>query len=135
MNPVAFADLTLTSGIRRAVEEMGFDTATDIQAQSIPLIQTGRDVIGRSQTGTGKTLAFGIPAIECIDTISEKRTSAQVLILCPTRELAVQACEEIRKLARYTPGIRTADVYGGAPMDRQIAKLRAANLVVGTPAG
>ena len=106
MNPVAFADLTLTSGIRRAVEEMGFDTATDIQAQSIPLIQTGRDVIGRSQTGTGKTLAFGIPAIECIDTISEKRTSAQVLILCPTRELAVQACEEIRKLARYTPGIR-----------------------------
>lgn len=133
MNPVAFADLTLTSGIRRAVEEMGFDTATDIQAQSIPLIQTGRDVIGRSQTGTGKTLAFGIPAIECIDTISEKRTSAQVLILCPTRELAVQACEEIRKLARYTPGIRTADVYGGAPMDRQIAKLRAANLVVGTP--
>ena len=58
MNPVAFADLTLTSGIRRAVEEMGFDTATDIQAQSIPLIQTGRDVIGRSQTGTGKTLAL-----------------------------------------------------------------------------
>lgn len=133
MNPVSFADMTLTPGIRRAVEEMGFITATDIQAQSIPLMQEGRDVIGRSQTGTGKTLAFGIPAIECIDTSSEIRTSAQVLVLCPTRELAVQACEELRKLARYTPGIRTADVYGGAPMDRQIVKLRAANLVVGTP--
>ena len=108
--------MTLTPGIRRAVEEMGFITATDIQAQSIPLIQEGRDVIGRSQTGTGKTLAFGIPAIECIDTSSEIRTSAQVLVLCPTRELAVQACEELRKLARYTPGIRTADVYGGAPI-------------------
>ncbi len=133
MNPVSFADMTLTPGIRRAVEEMGFITATDIQAQSIPLMQEGRDVIGRSQTGTGKTLAFGIPAIECIDTSSEIRTSTQVLVLCPTRELAVQACEELRKLARYTPGIRTADVYGGAPMDRQIVKLRAANLVVGTP--
>lgn len=130
---IPFSELSMTPEIRRAVEDMGFDTTTDIQEQSIPLIQQGVDVIGRSQTGTGKTIAFGIPAIETVDTSSEIRNTAQVLILCPTRELAVQACEEIKKLARYTPGIRTADVYGGAPMDRQILKLRTANIVVGTP--
>ena len=133
MNQVAFTELTLTPEIRRAVEDLGFDMTTDIQAQSIPLIQSGRDVIGRSQTGTGKTLAFGIPAIEAVDTSSDVKNQAQVLILCPTRELAMQACDEIKKLAKYTPGIRTADVYGGAPMDRQILKLKTANIVVGTP--
>lgn len=116
----------------RAIEAMGFENATDIQAQSIPLIQNGYDVIGRSQTGTGKTLAFGIPAIEKVET-GEGKPQVQVLILCPTRELAMQACEEIKKLAQFLPGIRTADVYGGAPMDRQILKLKRANVVVGTP--
>ena len=101
------------------------------QSQSIPLIQSGRDVIGRSQTGTGKTLAFGVPALEIID--PAMRGGCQVLILCPTRELAVQACGEIRKLARFLPGIQAAEVYGGAPMDRQILRLKTANLVVGTP--
>lgn len=125
-----FLELNLAPGIRRAIETMGFETATDIQAQSIPLIQEGNDVIGRSQTGTGKTLAFGIPAIEKLDTTSAK---AQVLILCPTRELAMQACEEIQKLAQFMPGVNTADIYGGAPMDRQILKLRRANIVIGTP--
>ena len=133
MENTLFEQLNLTPEIRRAVEDMGFSLATEIQAESIPLIQQGRDVIGRSQTGTGKTLAFGIPAVEAVDTDAQQRTRAQVLILCPTRELAMQACDELRKLARYMPGVRCADIYGGAPMDRQILRLKTANIVVGTP--
>lgn len=132
MNQIPFSELSLAPEIMRAVEAMGFETATDIQSQSIPLIQSGCDVIGRSQTGTGKTLAFGIPAIEKIDT-HELKPHVQVLILCPTRELAMQACEEIDKLAEFMPGIKTADIYGGAAMDRQILKLKRANIVIGTP--
>lgn len=130
MNQIPFNELQLIPEIKRAIEEMGFETATEIQSNSIPVIQEGCDVIGRSQTGTGKTIAFGIPALETIDPALK---NAQVLILCPTRELAVQACEELQKLAKFMPGIHIADVYGGAPMDRQIAKLRTANIVVGTP--
>lgn len=130
MTQVSFSQLLMKEEIKRAVEEMGFSLATEIQANSIPVIQQGFDVIGRSQTGTGKTVAFGIPALESIDPLQK---NVQVLILCPTRELAVQACEEIQKLARFLPGIRAVDVYGGAPMDRQIARLRTANIVVGTP--
>ena len=133
MEAVPFTELELNPELLRAVEDMGFLTATEIQARSIPLIRSGADVIGRSQTGTGKTVAFGIPAIECVDTTSETRLCAQVLILCPTRELAMQACGEMKKLSKYTPGIRVAEVYGGAPMDRQILRLRTANIVVGTP--
>lgn len=133
MNSTPFSELSLLPEIRRAIEAMGFDTATAIQAQSIPLIQSGRDVIGRSQTGTGKTVAFGIPALEILDTQPSLRGCCQVLILCPTRELAVQACGEIRKLAAFLPGVRAVEVYGGAPMDRQILRLKTANLVVGTP--
>ncbi|MEG0838893.1 MAG: DEAD/DEAH box helicase [Hydrogenoanaerobacterium sp.] len=132
MNQVPFKELNIMPEIMRAVEGMGFEAATDIQAQSIPLIQEGRDVIGRSQTGTGKTIAFGIPALEKIDT-SEAKPHVQVLILCPTRELAMQGCAELEKLAQYMPGIRTADIYGGAAMDRQIVKLKRANIVIGTP--
>lgn len=130
MNQIPFAQLELMPEIKRAIEEMGFENATEIQSNSIPVIQQGCDVIGRSQTGTGKTIAFGIPALEAVE---PSLKNAQVLILCPTRELAVQACEELQKLAKFMPGIKTADVYGGAPMDRQIAKLRTANIVVGTP--
>ena len=132
MNGISFRELNLSPNIQRAIDQMGFETATDIQAQSIPLIQSGADVIGRSQTGTGKTIAFGIPALQKIDP-SVVRPCAQVLILCPTRELAMQARGEIKKLAEYMPGVKTADIYGGAPMDRQILKLKQANLVVGTP--
>ena len=132
MNQVNFKQLGLPAQTLRALEEMGFENATEIQAQSIPLIQMGYDVVGRSQTGTGKTAAFGIPAISMIDTTEEKR-SVQVLLLCPTRELAVQAADEIKKIAKYTDGIKVVAVYGGAPMDRQIMQLRSANIVVGTP--
>ncbi len=127
-----FSQLGISEEIQRAVSEMGFEEATAIQALSIPLILGGRDIIGQSQTGTGKTAAFGIPAIESIDI--KRPFTTQVLILCPTRELAVQACDEIRKFAKYKPGIKTVPIYGGQPIDRQIKLLRAgAPIVVGTP--
>lgn len=132
MKELSFLELGLTPKVKHAIDDMGFEMATGIQSQAIPLIRTGADVIGRSQTGTGKTVAFAIPAIERIDTHEEKPT-VQVLILCPTRELAQQACDEIRKLTKYKTGIKAAEVYGGAPMDRQIFALKKANIVVGTP--
>lgn len=133
MEKTFFSELSLSEPLARAVGEMGFENATEIQARAIPLLRTGVDVIGRSQTGTGKTLAFGIPAVERIDT-GEHKGEVQVLILCPTRELCMQACGEIRRLAKYKPGVKTVDIYGGAPMNRQIMALRSgANIVVGTP--
>jgi len=132
MNNLSFSELNLTPKVKRAIDEMGFDTATSIQTEAIPIIRTGVDVIGRSQTGTGKTVAFAIPAIEKIDT-HEERTTLQVLILCPTRELAQQACQEIEKLTKFKAGVHVVDVYGGAPMERQITRLKRANIVVGTP--
>ncbi len=132
MEKTNFKQLGLPTNTLRALEDMGFENATDIQAQSIPLIQMGYDVVGRSQTGTGKTAAFGIPAISMIDTSADKR-SVQVLLLCPTRELAVQAADEIKKIAKYTDGIKAVAVYGGAPIERQIMQLRSANIVIGTP--
>lgn len=132
MEQLKFTELNLTPKVQSAIDEMGFEKATPIQSQAIPVIRTGIDVIGRSQTGTGKTVAFAIPAIEKIDTHEDKIT-LQVLILCPTRELAQQACVEIEKLTRFKKGVRPVAVYGGAPMDRQIAKLKRANIVIGTP--
>ena len=132
MSEVKFTELGLLPEMQRAIDELGFETATDIQAEAIPAVREGRDVIGKSQTGTGKTLAFAIPAIEKIDR-SEAETSVQVLILCPTRELAQQGADEIKKLTRFMQGIWVTDVYGGAPMDRQIAHLKKCNLVIGTP--
>lgn len=132
MTEVRFTELELDPRMEKAVEAMGFEVATTVQAQAIPLIRTGVDVIARSQTGTGKTVAFGIPALETIDTDEEKPT-VQVLIICPTRELAQQAGEEIKKLAKFLPGIRPVEVYGGSDMERQFIKLRRANIVIGTP--
>ena len=132
MKGLLFSELNLLPKVQRAVEEMGYETATDIQSQVIPLIRTGVDVIGRSQTGTGKTAAFAIPAIERIDTHEEKPT-LQVLILCPTRELAQQVHEEIEKLAKFKTGLHAVAIYGGAPMQAQISRLKRANIVIGTP--
>jgi ATP-dependent RNA helicase DeaD len=132
MTKIPFSELNLTPKIEKAINEMGFDYATPVQAEAIPLIRTGVDVIAKSQTGTGKTIAFAIPAIESIDNHEEKPT-VQVLILCPTRELAMQAAEEIRKVARFKTGIRPVEVTGGASIDKQCIRLRHANIVVGTP--
>jgi len=132
MAEISFSDLGLDPDIERALETMEFRVATQIQAEAIPLIRQGRDVAARSQTGTGKTLAFAIPAVEIIDT-GEKKSTVQVLVLCPTRELAQQTGDEIRKLARYIPSVRPVEIYGGAAIDKQCIRLRRANIVIGTP--
>ncbi len=127
-----FNELNLPSEILRAVEDMGFSEATEIQSKAIPVMLEGRDLVGRSNTGTGKTAAFGIPAAMSIS--RDEKRGVEVLILCPTRELAMQACKEIEKFSAYMPWVKPCAVYGGAAMDRQIAGLkRGANIVVGTP--
>lgn len=119
--------------IKRALDDMGFEKLTEIQQKSIPLILEGRDVIGKSQTGSGKTIAFGVPAVECIDKEINKKNT-QVLVLVPTRELAIQACAEIRKLMKYTHDIRTVAIYGGQMLSKQIPLMRqGSQIVVGTP--
>ena len=131
MTKTFFHQMELTPAMEKAIQRMGFEAATPIQAQAIPVIRTGADVIARSRTGTGKTVAFAIPALERVDT-SEK-AGIQVLVLCPTRELAMQATEEIQRLARFQEGIRPVAIYGGARIDKQCIALRRANVVVGTP--
>ncbi len=131
MDKIQFKSLDLSKEILSAVEDMGFEEATTIQTKSIPLIMSGKDVIGYSQTGTGKTLAFGIPALEMIDS---KDKDIQVIILCPTRELTIQVSEEIRKAAKYKRKIKTVPIYGGQPIDRQIKILKqGVQIVIGTP--
>ena len=128
---ITFRDFPLSEAIQRAVAEVGYTEPTPIQAQSIPLILEGKDVIGRSHTGTGKTAAFGLPAIEMIDPDLE---GVQVLALCPTRELAMQAAAEVEKFAQYKKGVKVVAVYGGASMEKQIFQLKkGANFVIGTP--
>lgn len=127
-----FKELNLSQELIMAVDELGFQEMTEIQEKSIPLLLEKADVIGRSNTGTGKTAAFGIPAIESI-TQNDCR-KVQVLILCPTRELAMQACEELKKFAKFKRWVKPTAVYGGASMERQIHELkRGSNIVVGTP--
>ena len=128
--PTTFAQLSLSPELLAAVTEMGFTDTTDIQAEAIPVIRAGADVLARSQTGTGKTVAFGIPAVACVDPEVE---GVQVLVLSPTRELAHQCGEEIRKLARHLPHLHSADICGGADYRDQFRTLRSANLVIGTP--
>lgn len=132
MENTPFSQLPISDEIKRAVAEMGFEEATSIQTQSIPLILEGHDIIGHSQTGTGKTAAFGIPIIEKISPALKGIT--QALVLCPTRELAIQGCEEMRKFAKYKHSIRVIPIYGGQPIDRQINSLKdGAEIVIGTP--
>jgi len=129
--PPGFAELMLAPEINRAIAEMGFVRPTEIQSGVIPLLLDGRDVIGQAQTGTGKTAAFGIPLIEGID---ETQRWVQALVLAPTRELAMQIGEELRKIARYLPDICVTTIYGGAGYGRQFEDLKAgAQVVVGTP--
>jgi ATP-dependent RNA helicase DeaD len=131
MENLIFNDLDLSKEIQKAIDDMGFEEATPIQSQSIPHILEGRDVIGQAQTGTGKTCAFGIPAIE---RTSAEATTVQVLILCPTRELAIQMSEELKQVAKYKRGIRVLPVYGGQQIERQIDALkRKPQIIIGTP--
>lgn len=131
MERIRFNDLNVSDEIKNAVQDMGFEEATPIQTKAIPVVLTGVDIIGQAQTGTGKTAAFGIPALEKID---PRDKALQVLVLCPTRELAIQAAEEIRKLAKYKKGIKTLPIYGGQSIDRQIRAIKSGvQMVIGTP--
>lgn len=126
-----FNELNISSEVMKAVEEMGYENATDIQAQSIPMIMEGKDVLGRSNTGTGKTAAFGIPAIEMVETGSKYPNA---MIICPTRELVTQVATELRKFSKYKEGVKIVPIYGGQPIDSQIKLLkRGCGIVVGTP--
>ncbi len=127
---LAEVETMLDARIVRAIHDMGFTKLTPIQQQAIPYLLEGEDIIGQAQTGTGKTAAFGIPTLQKIDPDSRK---LQAIILCPTRELAIQAAEELRKLAKYLQGIKVLPVYGGQDINRQIAGLRGVQIVVGTP--
>jgi ATP-dependent RNA helicase DeaD len=131
MENSGFKDLKLSREMQKAIADMGFEEATPIQAQSIPIMLEGKDVIGQAQTGTGKTAAFGIAAIEKID---PKNLAVQAVILCPTRELAIQVSEELKKLSKYKRGIEILPVYGGQPIDRQIRALKkGVQIIIGTP--
>lgn len=131
MSNLNFKELKLSKEVEKAIEEMGFEEATPIQSQSIPHILDGKDVIGQAQTGTGKTCAFGIPAIEMINATNE---NIQVLALCPTRELCIQTAEELSNVAKYKRNIRILPIYGGQPIDRQLMALRKRpQIIIGTP--
>ncbi len=130
MEKQKFNEFELTKEMLRAIEDIGYEYATPIQAQTIEIVKQGFDVIGQSQTGTGKTAAFGIPLL---DTITDEK-KLQALILCPTRELAIQVCEEFRKLLKYKSGVTVLPIYGGQQIDRQIMGLKkGVQVVVGTP--
>jgi len=131
MQKKLFADLGLSPELLKAVDQMGFEEASHIQSQAIPALLAGEDVVGQSQTGSGKTAAFALPAIERVDV---KIRAPQILILCPTRELAVQVAEEVAKLAYFKRGVREIPIYGGQSYDRQLRGLKeGAQIIIGTP--
>lgn len=123
-----FEEMNIKTEIMRAVKELGFTEAMEIQAKCIPTVLEGKDIIGQSQTGSGKTAAFGLPILSKIN----KGEGLQAIILTPTRELCVQVNDAIKSFAKYT-GLRTVCVYGGVSIEPQISGLRQAELVVGTP--
>ena len=131
MQKKLFTELGLSPEILKAVAKMGFEEASPIQSETIPKLLTGSDIVGLSQTGSGKTAAFAIPAIERVDVTIR---GPQVLILCPTRELAMQVAEEVAKLAMFKKGVRELPIYGGQSYDRQLRGLReGAQIIIGTP--
>jgi len=131
METPPFSELGLPSELLAAVETLGFERPSPIQAMAIPVALTGRDILGLSHTGSGKTAAFTLPLLAKLDF---KKRLPQALILCPTRELAVQVCEEVHRLGSKLGQLRAVPVYGGAPMDRQLRALRdGVQVVVGTP--
>src|SRR5689334_16805056 len=131
MTQKLFTELGLSAELLKAIDKLGFEQASPIQAEAIPALLSGVDVVGQSQTGSGKTAAFGIPAIEKTD---PQERAVQILILCPTRELAVQVSEEIHKLALFKRGIRALPIYGGQSYERQFYGLReGAQILIGTP--
>ncbi|MGL4606044.1 MAG: DEAD/DEAH box helicase [Eubacteriaceae bacterium] len=126
-----FTELEIDEKLFQALEEMGFEEMTEIQEQAIPQLLKGGDLIGKSQTGTGKTVAFAVPAVEKLDPSIKK---PQILVLCPTRELAVQVSDEFRKVIKYAKGIKVLPIFGGASIENQIRDLKSGpQIIVGTP--
>ena len=131
METVKFDELNLQPQILKGIREMGFEETTPIQSKAIPMVMEGLDVIGQAQTGTGKTAAFGIPLLMKVD---PKNKKTQAIVLCPTRELAIQVAEEIRSLAKYMHGIKILPVYGGQDIVKQIRSLKGGTqIIIGTP--
>ncbi len=131
MTTKLFSELGLSAEVLKAIDKLGFEQAAPIQAEAIPVLMQGLDVVGQSQTGSGKTAAFAIPAIE---KVNPQLRAVQALILCPTRELAVQVSEEVHKLALFKRGIHALPIYGGQSYERQFDGLRqGAQIVIGTP--
>ncbi|MGL4669174.1 MAG: DEAD/DEAH box helicase [Methanobacteriaceae archaeon] len=131
MTNLSFEELKLSKEIKKAIDKLGFEEATPIQSLAIPVALTGADIVGQAQTGTGKTLAFGVPTLE---KIYVKDRSPQAIILCPTRELALQVAEEIGKLSEFMPKLHVLPVYGGQPIGRQIRALKkGVHIIIGTP--
>ncbi len=131
MTKLNFADLGLSPEVLKAVADLGFEEASPIQSAAIPVLLEGHDVVGQSQTGSGKTAAFAIPAIELC--VASDR-SVQVLIMCPTRELATQVADEVHKLSAHKKGLHAVPIYGGASYERQFFELKkGVQIVIGTP--
>ena len=131
MQTEKFGDLPISGELRKAIQDMGFETMTPIQAKAIPLILGGRDIIGQALTGTGKTLAYGLPML---DSVHPGVRKTQAIVLCPTRELAVQVARELKKVLTYKRGVHVQPIYGGQPIGPQIQALRAGvQVVIGTP--
>jgi len=131
MNILKFEDFNLSKELLHAIKDLGFEEPTPIQALAIPKLELGMDVTGQAQTGTGKTAAFALPAIEKID---PDNLSVQTIILAPTRELAIQIAEEFTKLLKYKQNIKVLPVYGGQPIERQLRALRSGvQIIIGTP--
>ena len=131
MTTKLFSELGISPELLKAIDKLGFEQASPIQAEAIPVLMAGHDVVGQSQTGSGKTAAFAVPAVEKVD---PQLRAVQVLILCPTRELAVQVSEEVHKLALFKRGIHALPIYGGQSYERQFLGLKqGAQIVIGTP--
>ena len=131
MEITKFEEMDLNQEILRAVEEMGFEEMSLIQVKAIPAMLSGKDIVGQAQTGTGKTAAFGIPLLQ---KVNQKERSLQAMVLCPTRELAIQVADEVRKLAKFMHSIKVLPIYGGQEISKQIRSLKSGvQIIVGTP--
>ena len=127
-----FTDLGLDDRLLRTLRQLGYESPTPIQAATIPLLLGGKDVVGLAQTGTGKTAAFALPALQLVD--PKHGRAPQALVLAPTRELAVQVCEAFQAYAAGLPGVHVLPVYGGQGYGVQLSALaRGVQVVVGTP--
>ena len=128
---IKFADLGLPESLLQALRTVGYEVPSPIQAATIPPLLAGRDLIGQAQTGTGKTAAFALPALAQLDAVASK---PQVLVLAPTRELAIQVAEAFQKYAAHIPGFHVLPIYGGQSYQPQLSALkRGVHVVVGTP--